>query len=69
MEVSQEVAVQLAPVVTQNESSFTESSKENKVEQIANGKIESSVKTEKSVTESVQSSVQATAESAIQQKR
>jgi hypothetical protein len=68
MEVATESAVQPAPIITKNETSVTESSQESKVEQIANGKIESSVNTEKVVTQSVQSSVQASGD-AIQQKR
>lgn len=68
METFPEVASQLAPVITKNESSFTENSQENKVEQIANGKVESSVISEKYVTESVQNSAHAS-EPTIQQKR
>lgn len=63
MEAGLESAAQAAPVVTKNE--FTESSQENKVEQIGNGTIESSVKTEKTVTETVQAPTEAT----VQQRR
>lgn len=57
-----------APVVTKNESSITESSQESKIEKIANGTIESSMNTEKIVSQSVQSSVQGDG-AQIQQKR
>lgn len=70
MESSSEVAVAAsAPVVTKNESSVTESSQETKVEQIANGTVESSVNSEKTVSQSVQSSVQATNDQTVVQKR
>lgn len=69
METLTEVAVQPAPVVTKNESSVTESSHETKVEQIPNGTIQSSSDTEKSVSQSVQSSVQVSGDQSIQQKR
>lgn len=66
---STDVAVAAAPVVTKNETSFTESSQESKVEKIANGTVESSAKSEKSVTQNVQSSVQASEDQIVQQKR
>lgn len=69
MDPSLESAVQPAPVVTKNETSFSEKSQESKVEQIANGTVESSVNSEKSVTQSVQSSVQASGDQTIKQKR
>lgn len=69
MDPSLESAVQQAPVVTKKETSFSEKSQESKVEQIANGTVESSVNSEKSVTQSVQSSVQASGDQTIQQKR
>lgn len=64
-----DVAVAAAPEVTKNETSFSESTQENKVEKIANGTVESSAKSEKSVTQSVQSSVQASDDQTVQQKR
>lgn len=66
---SADVAVAAAPVVTKNESSFTESSQENKVEKVSNGTVESSAKAEKSVTQSVQSSVQASDDQTVERKR
>lgn len=69
MEPSSEVAVQSAPVVTKNESSFSESSHENKVEHVANGTIESSVNKENSASQSTQSSIQVSADQTIQQSR
>jgi hypothetical protein len=56
METSSEVAVQAAPapVAVKTESSVTESSQESKVEKIANGTVESSVNSEKTVSQSVQ---------------
>lgn len=68
MEPSSEVAL-AAPVVTKNESSVTESSQESKVEQVANGTVESSVNSEKTVSQSVQSSVQALGDQTVVQKR
>jgi hypothetical protein len=49
-------AVTAAPVVTKSENTVAESSQETKVEQIANGTIEMSANTEKSVTQSVMTS-------------
>lgn len=69
MEPSAETAVQVAPVITKNETSFTESSQESKVEQVANGTVESSMNTEKTASQSIQSSVQATGDQTVQQKR
>jgi len=67
MEQSEVVAAVVAPVVvTKNESSFSESTQEVKIEKIANGTIE--VSSEKSVN--VQSSVQqATDDNNVVQKR
>lgn len=50
MEPSSDVVVQAAPVVT----TVTETSQESKVEQIANGTVETSVNSEKTVSQSVQ---------------
>lgn len=61
--------MEVAPVVTKNESSFSESSHESKVEQITNGTVKSSSDSEKSVSQSVQSSVQVSGGQTIQQKR
>lgn len=56
METIAEGVVQPAPVVTKVETSQTESSHEQKVEQVANGTVESSVNETKTVTQSVQPS-------------
>lgn len=56
-----ETATESAPVV----STVTESSQESKVEKVANGTVESSVSTEKTVSQSVQ--VQG--DQTVQQKR
>jgi hypothetical protein len=71
MEPSSEVAVVAAnpPVVTKSENSVTESSQESKVEQVANGTVETSVNSEKTVSQSVQSSVQASGDQNVVQKR
>lgn len=45
-----------API--KNETSFTESSQESKVEQIPNGTVESSSTSQKTVSQSVESNVQ-----------
>lgn len=67
MEPSSEVAVP-APVVTKNENSVTESIQESKVEQIGNGTVESSVNSEKTVSQSVQSSVQTLGDQTVQKR-
>lgn len=61
-----ETSLEPAPIVTKDESSFTESSQERKSEQITNGTIETAVSTEKSVN---QSSVVTSDNQTIQQKR
>ena len=65
METSVETSTVAQPVVTKNESTFTESSQESKVEKIANGTVETAASSEKTVSQSVITSN----DQAVQQKR
>lgn len=68
MEPSTEIVSQ-APIVTKNESSFTESTQELKVQQISNGTVESSLNAGKSVSQSVQSIIQNADDQTMQHRR